>query len=1622
MSYPLRPGRAILVLLALLLFSRETAAQGPVTGAPPFATLSGTPDLINLGNLNAHLSIPVLHKDGRGTNFTYDLSYDNSVWYPGTTGSTTTWQPILNLGWHAQTEAATGYLTFTSVSTPWCLVGGTYHGTEVTRSNWTYHDALGSTHSFSGSDSTRTGTPGLCTDSNTPLTTTASDGSGIKLAAGGSIGVMTYPNGTTVNAPINGTSGAGSMTDRNGNKLTVNSSGQFFDTLSSTVPVLTVTGAGTSGSPVFLSFTSPSGTSSTYTLHYTNFTLATNFGVVGVGEYRSAAAVPLVTRIDLPDGTQYNFSYEPTGGTCTPYAGTSCVNGRVTTTTLPTGGSINYSYTSTGCGTGIFNDGSNSCLQRILSDGASWSATWNYVRSLGTLPASTTTMTDPERDTLAPNGNQTVLQFQGIYETQRQVYQGLQTGGTLLETINTCYNSTATSCTGTAISLPITTRNVVTQLGASGLLSQHRDTFSATGLPLVTSDYDFIAALPFTTPLRSTVRTYASLGNISAFVQQVNVEDGTGSTIAQTTYTYDGAAVTSTSGTPQHVAVTTARGNLTSVAYPVTGLTSSATYYDTGNIKTSKNVNGGVSTFTYAAGVSSCSNSFPTMITEAITTLKQSVTWNCTGGVMTGLTDENLRPETTSYALDTHFWRPDSKTDRTSATTTFTYTGQNSIESTLTFNSGSSTADTLLTLDGLGRIRIQQTKQSPGASNYDSVETDYNVSGLPSRTTLPYSQTAGQLTTSTAAGVKTTYDALGRVLSTIDAAGGQMTYTYNQNDVLVQVGPAVAGELVKARQLQYDALGRLTSVCELTSGTATWPATANGCAQTTPRTGYWTKYAYNVLDDLLSVQQNAQAATANQQTRTYTYDAMGRLTSEKNPETSQSQINYTYDSDSICTPGSPGDLVKRTDPVGNQTCYAYDAMHRVTSVSYSNGNSANTPNKYFIYDTASVNGSAMDNSKARLAEAYTATTPTGTKITDLGFGYTNRGELSKVYQASLHSGGYYFVQQTYWPNGSAYQLGLLPGLPTFTYNPDGEGRTQTVSASTGVNPVTATTYNTASLPTAVTLGSLDSDQFQYDPSSLRPTQYKFNIGSQSITGNLTWNPNGSLAALSITDPLDSSDTQNCSYSADDLGRVSVANCGPIWGQSFDYDPFGNAKKSILPSSGGTSFLPTYQLTPSITNQISTLPGGFHPSYDPNGNSTNDSFHQYTWDSENRPVSVVGSAGTVNLTYDALGRMVEQGRGANYTQLVYGPSGAKFATMNGSTFQKGFVPLTHGGMVVYNSAGIAYYRHPDWLGSSRFASTPARTMYSDTAYSAFGEPYAQLGTADPLFTGEEQDTATGIYDFLYRKYDPGQSRWVSPDPGGMSSVDIAKPQSWNRYAYVLNNPLGLTDPSGLCPGDDSSSGECGSDSGDEGSSPPVDNGGSSGSPTQYTGWVYFPGSGTFYYCDHGVCESGDTGTGMDPGLGIPNEMANMPNLAAATGVGHDSANNTLGALSCASELQMSGNDPATMAACFGYSVNLVNGVFQGGWTFDKWASSIAGQGVRDFLNGYGSHLLPGNGLVSQAKSLTPNNPATPSPVAKNYTCSALSSELNLLLAMPASTPGIAAQIAALQKQYLKSCGA
>ena len=94
-----------------------------------------------------------------------------------------------------------------------------------------------------------------------------------------------------------------------------------------------------------------------------------------------------------------------------------------------------------------------------------------------------------------------------------------------------------------------------------------------------------------------------------------------------------------------------------------------------------------------------------------------------------------------------------------------------------------------------------------------------------------------------------------------------------------------------------------------------------------------------------------------------------------------------------------------------------------------------------------------------------------------------------------------------------------------------------------------------------------------------------------------------------------------------------------------------------------------------------------------------------------------------------------------------------------------------------------------------------------------------------YTGKERDSESSLDYFGARMYGSTMGRFMSPDPSGLLAAKPQNPQSWNMYAYAMNNPLINIDPTGLdCVyandagngvesiDHDSNSGECGSNGG------------------------------------------------------------------------------------------------------------------------------------------------------------------------------------------------------------------
>jgi len=106
---------------------------------------------------------------------------------------------------------------------------------------------------------------------------------------------------------------------------------------------------------------------------------------------------------------------------------------------------------------------------------------------------------------------------------------------------------------------------------------------------------------------------------------------------------------------------------------------------------------------------------------------------------------------------------------------------------------------------------------------------------------------------------------------------------------------------------------------------------------------------------------------------------------------------------------------------------------------------------------------------------------------------------------------------------------------------------------------------------------------------------------------------------------------------------------------------------------------------------------------------------------------------------------------------------------------------------------------DNLGSVVGVTDSSGVLISETRYLPFGETRTDVGTimqTDFGYTFQRSVAGTGLMDYKARMYDPTIGRFVQPDtlvPSAGSS------QAWNRYAYVNNNPINFTDPTGNCAG-------------------------------------------------------------------------------------------------------------------------------------------------------------------------------------------------------------------------------
>ncbi|MBH5403175.1 RHS repeat protein, partial [Bradyrhizobium sp. CNPSo 4010] len=536
-------------------------------------------------------------------------------------------------------------------------------------------------------------------------------------------------------------------------------------------------------------------------------------------------------------------------------------------------------------------------------------------------------------------------------------------------------------------------------------------------------------------------------------------------------------------------------------------------------------------------------------------------------------------------------------------------------------------------------------------------------------------------------------------------------------------------------------------------------------------------------------------------TITYAYDAFGNLTRTTDPSGNVSTATYDprgakiVDADpdmgswsySYNTLGLP---VSQTDAKGQTVNLTYDKLDRVIQRVEPDKTST------WTYDTA-AHGIGKLASTAITAGA--------------GAGYSRSvsyDALSRATQvAMVIDGATYNMSATYDANGQLSKVGYPSGFTArYAYTSLGDVN-QLFDDATGQVQWTANAMDAEGHLTQQTAGN-----------GLLTTK-----GFDALTGRLTSVATGSGSAvqnLSVTydkrgNPLSRNDANtNLSetFTYDGLNRLlsSTVNLTPTpLSKTFSYDPIGNLlSKSDV---GSYTYPAAGQAQPHAVTSIGAGLISTTFTYDLNGNQTSGLGRTIAWTSYNKPASITQGTRTISFVDDTDHQRFKQVTPEG-TKLYLSAFGVSAEVTNPGTSSQIWTDYLSVGdamvgmrtvQVVSETVATRYF-HSDHLGSIAVITDEAGAVVERLSYDAWGKRRNPNGTDDTTgsitsqssrgFTGEEQLSVSGLVHLNGRVYDPIVARMTSADP------TIPRPlstQGWNRYTYVYNAPLNLTDPTGYC---------------------------------------------------------------------------------------------------------------------------------------------------------------------------------------------------------------------------------
>ncbi len=563
------------------------------------------------------------------------------------------------------------------------------------------------------------------------------------------------------------------------------------------------------------------------------------------------------------------------------------------------------------------------------------------------------------------------------------------------------------------------------------------------------------------------------------------------------------------------------------------------------------------------------------------------------------------------------------------------------------------------------------------------------------------------------------------------------------------------------------------------SATASGPNLTGG---TTPQLSSptVTYYLYGPLETLTQV----TVLGSQECNRTYAYDTLYRMISATAPEagngacsnsTHTTSFYYTTSGGALCS-GNASSVCRRTDGRNITTTYTYDALNRLTGMSYSDGS---TPSVTYSYDQTSYNGLTITNGLGRRTGMSDGSGTTSWSYDLNGNILTEKRTISGITKT---------ISYAYNQDNSLKSL-IYPSGRVINFTVNNAERTTSAIDSNGTQYAIAPSSGAMYAPT----GALSSAVYGKGGSFTGLTESRSYNNRLQITGITASSTGGTALNLalgftnanhannngeitSVTNNVDTGRSQNFVY--DDLSRLtsalSQAISGPdCWGQSFTLDAVANLTAVTVSQCSSYSF----NAAVNGNNQFST---GY--TYDGAGNLTNDASYTYTYNAENE----ITSANGVTYTYDGNGIRVKKSNGTLYWRAIGGSVIAE-TNLSGTNVNE-YVFFGGRRVARRDSGGSLYYYQVDHLGSTRAITNSSGTPCYDADYTPFGQELAHTNSCaqNYKFAGYERDSETGLDYAINRYYNSRIGRFMSADPLG----------STNRYAYALNNPLSLVDPLGL----------------------------------------------------------------------------------------------------------------------------------------------------------------------------------------------------------------------------------